>query len=140
MQFAYCKVANRILFLFFRILFWSHSEGAVEGILFDAMLVKDVVLENVVLFCLVKDCDMWIALWCFGLLLHLKNIFKSGELVEDSVTEKNSATAADGKNYMTKFYNLDAIISVGYRVNSIFFTAWRILPAYFSVIFLPKKD
>lgn len=41
--------------------------------------------------------------------LHLKNIFKSGELVEDSVTEKNSATAADGKNYMTKFYNLDAI-------------------------------
>ncbi len=50
--------------------------------------------------------------------LHLKNIFKSGELVEDSVTEKNSATAADGKNYLTKFYNLDAIISVGYRVNS----------------------
>ena len=41
--------------------------------------------------------------------LHLKNIFKSGELVEDSVTEKNSATAADGKNYITKFYNLDAI-------------------------------
>ena len=51
--------------------------------------------------------------------LHLKNIFKSGELEERSVTEKNSATAADGKNYMTKFYNLDAIISVGYRVNSI---------------------
>ena len=50
--------------------------------------------------------------------LRLKNIFQSGELVEDSVTEKNSATAADGKNYMTKFYNLDAIISVGYRVNS----------------------
>ena len=48
--------------------------------------------------------------------LHLKNIFKSGELVEDSVTEKNSATAADGKNYMTKFYNLDAIISVGYQL------------------------
>ena len=51
--------------------------------------------------------------------LHLKNIFKSGELEESSVTEKNSATATDGKNYMTKFYNLDAIISVGYRVNSI---------------------
>ena len=45
--------------------------------------------------------------------LHLKNIFKSGELMEDSVTEKISATAADGKNYLTKFYNLDAIISVG---------------------------
>ena len=52
--------------------------------------------------------------------LHLKNIFKSGELDENSVTEKNSATAADGKNYMTKFYKLDAIISVGYRVNSMF--------------------
>ena len=55
----------------------------------------------------------------------MKNIFKSGELVEDSVTEKNSATAADGKNYMTKFYNLDAIISVGYRVNSIRATQFR---------------
>ena len=51
--------------------------------------------------------------------LHLKNIFTSGELVKDSVTEKISATASDGKNYMTQFYNLDAIISVGYRVNSI---------------------
>ena len=51
--------------------------------------------------------------------LHLKNIFASGELVKDSVTEKISATASDGKNYMTQFYNLDAIISVGYRVNSI---------------------
>lgn len=49
--------------------------------------------------------------------LHLKNIFKSGELAEDSVTEKYSATAADGKNYMTKFYNLDAIISVGYLID-----------------------
>ena len=57
--------------------------------------------------------------------LHLKNIFKSGELDEGAVTEKNSATAADGKNYMTKFYNLDAIISVGYRVNSIRATQFR---------------
>ncbi len=57
--------------------------------------------------------------------LHLKNIFKSGELDENSVTEKNSATAADGKNYQTKFYNLDAIISVGYRVNSIRATQFR---------------
>ena len=52
--------------------------------------------------------------------LHLKNIFKSGELAKDSVTEKYSATATDGKKYMTKFYNLDAIISVGYRINSMF--------------------
>lgn len=57
--------------------------------------------------------------------LHLKNIFKSGELEEGTVTEKISATAADGKMYMTKFYNLDAIISVGYRVNSIRATQFR---------------
>lgn len=57
--------------------------------------------------------------------LHLKNIFKSGELEEGSVAEKISATAADGKMYMTKFYNLDAIISVGYRVNSIRATQFR---------------
>lgn len=57
--------------------------------------------------------------------LHLKNIFKSCELQEDSVTEKNSATASDGKTYQTKFYNLDAIISVGYRVNSIRATQFR---------------
>lgn len=50
--------------------------------------------------------------------LHLKNIFGSGELSPDSVTEDFSATANDGKNYRTKFYNLDAIIAVGYRVNS----------------------
>ncbi|MDE7346776.1 MAG: virulence RhuM family protein [Muribaculaceae bacterium] len=49
---------------------------------------------------------------------HLKNIFESGELQEDSVCAKFAHTAADGKNYKTSFYNLDAIISVGYRVNS----------------------
>ncbi|MBR5566365.1 MAG: virulence RhuM family protein [Roseburia sp.] len=57
--------------------------------------------------------------------LHLKNIFKEGELVEEAVTEKSSATASDGKNYMMKFYNLDAIISVGYRINSIRATQFR---------------
>ena len=57
--------------------------------------------------------------------LHLKNIFASGELAKDSVTEKISATASDGKNYLTQFYNLDAVISVGYRVNSIRATQFR---------------
>jgi hypothetical protein len=50
--------------------------------------------------------------------LHLKNIFKSGELDKNSVTEDYSVTAADGKNYKTKLYSLEAIIAVGYRVNS----------------------
>ena len=50
--------------------------------------------------------------------LHLKNIFAEDELDKDSVTEKFSVTAADGKSYKTQCYNLDAIIAVGYRVNS----------------------
>ena len=58
--------------------------------------------------------------------LHLKNIFASGELDKDSVTEKISATAADGKNYLTTFYSLDAIIAVGYRVSSARATKFRI--------------
>ncbi|MDD9885007.1 MAG: virulence RhuM family protein [Gammaproteobacteria bacterium] len=49
---------------------------------------------------------------------HLKSVFESGELQADSVIRKFLITAADGKNYNTQFYNLDAIISVGYRVNS----------------------
>ena len=49
---------------------------------------------------------------------HLRNVFKEGELEEDSVRAKYAHTAADGIEYLTQFYNLDAIISVGYRVNS----------------------
>ena len=49
---------------------------------------------------------------------HLQNIFEEGELAQDSVVKNFFTTAADGKNYSTKFYNLDAIISVGYRVKS----------------------
>ena len=50
--------------------------------------------------------------------LHLRNIFKTKELQENSVAEDFSVTASDGKNYKTKHYNLDAIIAIGYRVNS----------------------
>jgi hypothetical protein len=57
---------------------------------------------------------------------HLKEIFKSGELFEDSVIRKIRIPASDGKNYKTNFYNLDAIISVGYRVNSKEATQFRI--------------
>jgi len=57
---------------------------------------------------------------------HLKNIFDSGELQEDSVSSILERTASDGKKYKTKFYNLDAIISVGYRVNSYQATQFRI--------------
>ena len=50
--------------------------------------------------------------------LHLKHIFESGELDKGIVTEKCSVTASDNKKYNTIVYNLDAIIAVGYRVNS----------------------
>lgn len=81
-----------------------------------------------------KDKTVWCTQKAMGMLfdcstdnigLHLKNIFASGELEKESVTEKISATASDGKNYMTQFYNLDAVISVGYRVNSVRATQFR---------------
>ena len=58
--------------------------------------------------------------------LHIKNTFSEGELLEDSVVKESLTTAADGKNYATKFYNLDVIISVGYRVKSLRGTQFRI--------------
>lgn len=57
---------------------------------------------------------------------HLRNIFQTGELVKESVVAKNATTAADGKTYQVDWYNLDAIISVGYRVNSKRGTRFRI--------------
>ena len=58
--------------------------------------------------------------------LHIRNIFKEGELEESSVCKESLLTAADGKRYKTKFYSLDVIISVGYRVKSIRGTQFRI--------------
>lgn len=57
---------------------------------------------------------------------HLKSIFAEGELLQNSVVKDSFTTAADGKNYATRFYNLDAIISVGYRVKSAVATRFRI--------------
>lgn len=91
--------------------------------------------ENVSIDAIVKEESIWLSQKGMAELfecstdnisLHLKNIFSSGELDKNSVTEKISATAADGKNYPTQFYNLDAIISVGYRVNSRRATHFRI--------------
>lgn len=91
--------------------------------------------EKVSVQAIVKDETLWLnqksMAELFGcssdnISLHLKNIFDSEELNKDSVTEKISATANDGKNYITQFYNLDAIISVGYRVNSSKATKFRI--------------
>ena len=58
--------------------------------------------------------------------LHINNVFKEGELQEDSVVKEYLTTASDGKKYRTKYYNLDVIISVGYRVKSHRGTQFRI--------------
>jgi len=58
--------------------------------------------------------------------LHLQNIFQEGELAADSVVKESLTTASDGKGYRTKFFNLDAILSVGYRVKSAVATQFRI--------------
>ena len=91
--------------------------------------------ESVSVNIIVKDETLWLTqksmAELFGcsvdnISLHLKNIFNSGELDKQSVIEKISVTAADGKNYLVQFYNLDAVISVGYRVNSTKATKFRI--------------
>lgn len=91
--------------------------------------------ENISVNALIQDETIWLTQKAMAELfgcssdnisLHLKNIFAEGELDKNSVTEKISATASDGKNYLTQFYNLDAIISVGYRVNSHRATQFRI--------------
>lgn len=56
---------------------------------------------------------------------HIKHIFESGELLEDSVVRNLRTTAANGKSYMTIFYNLDMIIALGYRVRSIIAARFR---------------
>jgi hypothetical protein len=75
----------------------------------------------------VQDGTIWLSQKNMGalfdttpenILTHLKNIFKSEELREDSVAKEYLATASDGKNYRIRHYSLDAIIAVGYRVNS----------------------
>jgi hypothetical protein len=82
----------------------------------------------------IQDGTIWLSQKQMGLLFettpeniltHLKNIFKEEELDEKSVTKEYLATASDGKNYRIKHYNLDAIIAVGYRVNSKRATAFR---------------
>lgn len=60
-----------------------------------------------------------------NIILHIRNIFEEGELDEKSVVKEYLTTATDGKNYRTKFYNLDVIILVGYRVKSLRGTQFR---------------
>lgn len=92
----------------------------------DGSLTVDVILEN---------DTLWLSLYQLANLFerdksvisrHLSNIFKERELVRDSVVAKNATTASDGKTYLVEYFNLDAVISVGYRVNSKRGTQFRI--------------
>ena len=91
--------------------------------------------EDVSINAVVKDESIWLTQQGMAELFgvqkpaiskHLKNIFEEGELDEKVVVSKMETTAADGKRYNTSYYNLDAIIAVGYRVNSKKATMFRI--------------
>lgn len=91
--------------------------------------------ENITAHVLFKDETFWMPqkdiATLFGVGIpaiskHLSNIFQEGELSESSVISKMETTASDGKNYLVTFYNLDAIIAVGYRINSKKATSFRI--------------
>ena len=99
------------------LLIYKNTEG---NIIVDAIFKDETLWLTQKGMAKVFDCSV------DNISLHLKNIFKDNELDENSVTEKSSITASDGKNYKTKIYNLDAIISVGYRINSKKATEFRI--------------
>lgn len=99
------------------------------------LLIYKNIEGNIIVDAIFKDETLWLSQKSMAKIfdcsidnisLHLKNIFKNNELNENSVTEESSITASDGKNYKTKIYNLDAIISVGYRINSKKATEFRI--------------
>ena len=90
---------------------------------------------NIIVDAIYKDETLWLTQKGMSIVFdvqvpavskHLKNIFDESELIKESVVSKMEITAADGKNYNTEVYNLDAIIAVGYRVNSKKATEFRI--------------
>lgn len=106
-----CRMENEIQFLLYSM---PDEQGKVQ-----------VVVKDGTLWCSQKAMAQLFGVQVNTINYHLKEIFKSQELSEDSVIQKIRITAADGKNYLTSFYSLDAIISVGYRVNSIKATKFR---------------
>lgn len=105
------------------------SSGSGEIIIYqnpDGKIKIDVRLEDETVWLTQKSMSQLFGCSTDNVSLHLKNIFKEGELVKELVPEEYSATANAGKNYKTNFYNLDAIIANGYRVNSKQATHFRI--------------
>ncbi len=113
----------------------GQSNLMIRGEEFKYLIYRQPEAQKAGIRALMKDESIWLSRKSLAELFdcsvdniafHLKNIFQIGELQENSVTEKISATASDGKKYQTYFYNLDAIISVGYRINSKRATEFRI--------------
>ena len=91
----------------------------------DADGKVQVAIKDETLWCTQKAMAQLFGVGVPAISKHLKNIFEEGELVADSVISKMETTAADGKNYTTTYYSLDAIIAVGYRVSSLKATRFR---------------
>ena len=91
----------------------------------DADGKVQVVIKEETLWCTQKAMAQLFGVGVPAISKHLKNIFDEGELAADSVISKMETTAADGKNYTTTYYSLDAIIAVGYRVSSLKATRFR---------------
>ena len=104
-------MANEIKFLLYNM---PEEEGKVQ-----------VVIKNDTIWCTQKAMAQLFGVGVPAISKHLKNIFEEGEFLMDSVISKMETTAADNKNYSTTFYSLDAIIAVGYRVNSLKATRFR---------------
>ena len=104
-------MANEIKFLLYNM---PEEEGKVQ-----------VVIKNDTIWCTQKAMAQLFGVGVPAISKHLKNIFEEGELLMDSVISRMETTAADNKNYSTTFYSLDAIIAVGYRVNSLKATRFR---------------
>ena len=104
-------MANEIQFLLYNM---PDEEGKVQ-----------VVIKDETIWCTQKAMAQLFGVGVPAISKHLRNIFEEGELQMDSVISKMETTAADNKNYSTTFYSLDAIIAVGYRVNSMKATKFR---------------
>lgn len=107
----------------------KNTEGSSEFIIFkteDEKISVDVRMNEQDVWLTQDQLAMLYGVERPGITQHIKNIFAEGELNENSVSKKFLRTAADGKNYDTKHYNLDMIISLGYRVNSKVATQFRV--------------
>jgi hypothetical protein len=100
-----------------QIIFYATPQGNVK---------VEVVFENETFWLTQKAMASLFGVAVPAISKHLKNIFQSSELKEDSVVSKMETTASDGKKYLTAYYRLEAILAVGYRVNSNEATLFRI--------------